>query len=201
MVGGIKSNINKAYLLTDKTQKKLPVEFLKNSGIMISIPGVMPDTSNTVIVLDMKGNVETDQIRLVADNVSTRLLAFDAKLRGKGFGFGDGKSNAYFVDGWKSKDQSVSWVFRCFEPAQFRVILKYAASPETEGVSSIKAGDKFFTETITATQKGNEIVIKEIGTINTVAGTNEINISALDIKKTELMKLLEIQLIPIEKKK
>jgi alpha-L-fucosidase len=201
LVGGIKSKINKAYFLTDKTQRALPREFLNATDIAVAVPRTAPDTSNTVIVLEMKGDIETDQTRFVADNILTRLLAFDAQLNGKGFGFGDGKSNAYFVDGWKSKDQSVSWVFRCFEPAQFRVILKYAASPETEGVSSIKAGDKFFTETITATQKGNEIVIKEIGTINTVAGTNEINISALDIKKTELMKLLEIQLIPIEKKK
>jgi alpha-L-fucosidase len=58
LVGGIKSNINKAYLLTDKTQKKLPVQFLKTSGIVVSVAEAAPDASNTVIVLDMKGNVE-----------------------------------------------------------------------------------------------------------------------------------------------
>jgi alpha-L-fucosidase len=161
LVGGIKSKINKAYFLTDKTQRALPREFLNATDIAVAVPRTAPDTSNTVIVLEMKGDIETDQTRFVADNISTRLLAFDAQLNGKGFGFGDGKSNAYFVDGWKSKDQSISWTFRCFEPAQFRVVLKYVASPETEGVSRIKAGDKTFTETITATQKGNGIITKK----------------------------------------
>jgi len=142
MVGGIKSTINKAYLLTDKTQKKLPIAFLNATDITISVPLQSPDTSNTVIVLDMKGDIQTDSTRVVAGNVPTRLLAFDAELNGKGFGFGDGKSAGYFVEGWKSKEQSVSWFFRCVEPAMFRVVLKYVSSPETEGLSRIKAGDK-----------------------------------------------------------
>lgn len=201
VVGGIKSNINKAYFLTDKTQKNLPIEFLHSADITISVPLMAPDTSNTVIVLDMKGDVETDPTRVVDSNVPTRLLAFDAKLNGKGFGFGDGKSNAYFVEGWTSKDQSVSWFFRCVEPTSFKVVLKYVASPETEGISSIKIGDTIFNEAITATQKGNDIITKELGTVKLDVAITEINISALTIKKTELMKLLEIQLIPIEKKK
>jgi alpha-L-fucosidase len=201
LVGGIKSNINKAYLLTDKTQKKLPLEFLKTSGIVVSVPEAVPDTSNTVIVLDMKGNVDTDPLRSVAGNVPTRFLAFDAELKGKGFGFGDGKSTAYFVEGWKTADQSVSWAFRCAEPAIFKVVLKYVASPETEGKSRIRIGNNVFEETITATQTGNAVIIRELGTVKLDKGVSEINISALDIKKTELMKLLEIQLVPVEKKK
>jgi alpha-L-fucosidase len=201
LVGGIKSNINKAYLLTDKTQKKLPVEFLKTSGIVVSVPEAAPDASNTVIVLDMKGNVEADPLRSVAGNIPTRFLAFDAELKGKGFGFGDGKSTAYFVEGWKTPDQSVSWAFRCAEPAMFKVVLKYVASPETEGKSRIRVGNNVFDETITATQTGNAVIIKELGTVTLDKGISEINISALDIKKAELMKLLEIQLVPVEKKK
>ncbi|MES2330554.1 MAG: alpha-L-fucosidase [Bacteroidota bacterium] len=201
MVGGIKSNINKAYFLTDQTRKKLPIEFLNAADITITVPLTARDTSNTVIVLDMKGDIETDSTRFVASNVPTRLLAFDAELNGKGFGFGDGKSTGYFVEGWQTKDQSVSWFFRCVEPTMFKVVLKYMASPETEGVSRIKVGDKVFTETVTPTQTGNSLITKELGMVKLDVAITEINISAIDIKKTELMKLLEIQLIPIEKKK
>lgn len=201
MVGGLKSKINTAYFLTDQTKKKLPIKFLNAADIMISVPLTAPDTSNTVIVLDMKGDIETDSTRFVASNIPTRLLAFDANLNGKGFGFGDGKSTGYFVEGWKTKSQSVSWFFRCVEPTVFKVIVKYMASPETEGISRIKVGDKVFTETVIPTQAGNTIITKELGTVKLDVAITEINIAAIDIKKTELMKLLEIQLIPIEKKK
>jgi alpha-L-fucosidase len=83
----------------------------------------------------------------------------------------------------------------------FKVVLKYVASPETEGKSRIRVGNNVFDETITATQTGNAVIIKELGTVTLDKGISEINISALDIKKAELMKLLEIQLVPVEKKK
>jgi alpha-L-fucosidase len=201
MVGGIKSKVNKAYLLTDKAQKKLPLEFLNTAGITISLPLTAPDPVNTVIVLDMKGDIVGDTIRVVAGNMPTRLLAFDAQLNGKGFGFGDGKATGYFVEGWKSKEQSISWFLRCVEPAMFKLVLKYMATPESEGVSRIKAGDKIFTETVLPTQSGSRVVTKELGTVKLDAAINEINISALDIKKADLMKLFEIQLIPIENQK
>ncbi|MEO7531672.1 MAG: alpha-L-fucosidase [Sediminibacterium sp.] len=200
MVGGIKSKINKAYFLTDKTQNGLPIGFLNATDITITVPFTAPDTSNTVIVLDMKNEVKADSVRFVAGNVPTRLLAFDAQLNGNGFSFGDGKANAYFVEGWKTKDQSVSWFFRCAAPTIFAVVLKYIASPETEGSSRITIGNKIFEENITATKTGNSVVTRELGTVKLDAKINEVNISALDIKKTELMKLLEVQLIPIENK-
>jgi hypothetical protein len=31
------------------------------------------------------------------------ILAFDAEQHGKGFSFGDGKTNRYYLDGWKKQ--------------------------------------------------------------------------------------------------
>jgi alpha-L-fucosidase len=200
-VGGIKDNISKAYLLTDKTRKKMTVEVVNAADVLISVSPIAPDTSNTVIVLEMNGDVKADSVRAVAGNLPTRLLAFDAELKGNGFSFGDGKSNAYFVEGWKTKDQSVSWGFRCIEPTLYIVVIKYMASPETGGISRIRIGDIIFDETIVSTQTANNIVTKELGTVKLDSVITEINISALEIRKTELMKLFEIQLIPVEKKK
>lgn len=200
MVGGIKTTIKKAYLLSDKTQKKLPVDFLSSIDLIIQVPKQEPDTSNSVIVLDFINEIKCDSIRVVSSNGATRLLAFDAELNGQGFTFGDGKSASYFVEGWKSKSQSVSWVFRSAEPEMFKVVLKYTVSPETEGTAQIQVGDQVFTEKITATKSGINTITKEIGIVKFNKSIAEIKISALDIKRTELMKLLEVQLTPVENK-
>lgn len=200
VVGGVKSNIRKAYLLADKTQKKLPIAVMNSADLIIQVPLQAPDTSNSVVVLEVENEIAADSIRLVASNASTRLLAFDAELSGKGFTFGDGKASSYFVEGWKTKSQFVSWLFRCAEPGLFSVVVKYAASPETAGTAQIKVGDQFFSTPIEASMAGNRIVTKEIGTVKMDAAITEIKISALEIKKEELMKLLEVQLHPLENK-
>jgi alpha-L-fucosidase len=198
MVGGIKSNINKAYLLTDKTQQKLPIDFLNSADITISVPKQAPDNSNSVVVLDMKGDIETDSTRFVASNVPTRLLAFDAELNGKGFTFGDGKAAAYFVEGWKTKEQSISWFFRCVEPTAFTVRIKYMTTTATAGEARIKVGDKIFTETITPAANGNRIIEKELGTVKLDVAITEISLEAFSITGSELMKPMEIELIPLQ---
>jgi alpha-L-fucosidase len=195
-VGGIKSNIGKAYLLADKNKKELRVDRLNTSDIRITVPVNAPDTANTVIVLEMKGGIVADPLRFVSANMPTRLLAFDAGLEGKGFGFGDGKSTAYFVDGWKTKEQSVNWYFRTNETQEFNVILKYIATPETEGGYHFKIGKFDFDGKVNAVPKDNLKTV-EIGRVKLDAGLNSIQISATGITKNELMKILEVQLIPV----
>ncbi|MEO8171744.1 MAG: alpha-L-fucosidase [Sediminibacterium sp.] len=199
-VGGIKSNISKAYLLADKNKKSLHINRMNAADLNINIPAKAPDTANTVIVLEVKGTVETDPLRYVSTNTPTRLLAFDADLQGKGFGFGDGKSTAYYADGWKTKEQSVNWNFRTTEPQSFKVSIKYVATPETEGAYRIKIGNLDFDGKVNTAAKDN-IVTKEIGTVKLDAGTTTISIIPVEITKTELMKLLEVQLMPVTTKK
>ena len=200
VVGGIKSKIIKAYLLTDATKKNIPVANVNANDITLKLPAVASDKVNTVIVLELKEKLVSDSVRVVADNVPTRLLAFDGDLHGKGFNFGDGKSSAYYTEGWKSKDQYVSWGFRTLTPATYKVVVKYVASAESEGAYRISAGNTNLDGKITATAKGNNIETKELGTITFEKGMHEIKINALEISKAELMKLLEIQLIPVDHK-
>ena len=83
------------------------------NDVLINLPLNAIDTINTVLVVDLKSQIQTDSIRYVSTNVpKTRLLAFDATQEGKGFGFGDGKTDRYYVEGWKNKDQALRWDFR-----------------------------------------------------------------------------------------
>src|SRR5438067_1561235 len=91
IVGGLKSDISKAYLLADPSKEALSFQRVNPLDISIRVPLKAPDTANTVIVLATKGDIETDSVRLLSENgTANRLLAFDAELTGKGFGFGDG---------------------------------------------------------------------------------------------------------------
>lgn len=197
-IGGIKSNIRKAYLLTDPQKKSLAIDFLNSEDLNISIPLKAPDTANTVIVLEMRGDIETDSLRLIASNIPTRLLAFDAELKGKGFSYGDGKSAAYYVEGWKTKEQSISWNFRNTEPATFDIVIRYVSTPETEGSYHLTLGGFTADEKVDVSPQANTIITKKIGAVKLNVGTNELIITASDIRKSELMKLLEVILTPVK---
>lgn len=59
----------------------------------MELPKTAPDTVNTVVVLELSSPEKFDSVRYLAPNIPlTRMLAFDATLMGKGFGFGDGKT-------------------------------------------------------------------------------------------------------------
>ncbi|MBV9988596.1 MAG: alpha-L-fucosidase [Chitinophagaceae bacterium] len=195
MIGGLKTPIKNAWLLTDKMKKSLPVHAANDLAIL-SVPHAAPDTADAVIVLEFQGTAKADSTMVIANNTSTRLLGFDADLHGGGFGFGDGKAASYFVENWKSKQQSVSWKFRVAEPGTFKLVLKYVASPETEGEAVIKIGEKVFSERIRATERSNAMISRELGTVQLDKGVTTIEILPVEITKAELMKLLELQLIP-----
>jgi len=97
----------------------------------------------------------------------------------------------------ETRDQSISWSFRIDEPITYKVILKYVATPETGGIYRLNLGTLRYEDT-SISSKANEIITKEIGKVKLFIGTNELSIVPIEIQKSELMKLLEIQLIPIQ---
>ncbi|HEV2832574.1 MAG TPA: alpha-L-fucosidase, partial [Hanamia sp.] len=132
-VGGLKNNIGKVYLLTNAKQQFTSSRMNAND-LLIHLPKKAIDTINTVLVVELKNNLQTNGVRYVSTNIpTTRLLAYDATQQGKGFGFGDGKTGRYYVDGWKSKDQELSWDFRTGFASDFKIVIKYVAPKETSG--------------------------------------------------------------------
>jgi alpha-L-fucosidase len=196
-VGGLKSNISKAYLMADASKKALNVNRIDPLDVNISLPSHAPDQNNSVIVLETNGTIQTDSVRLVAsEGQGNRLLAFDAELLGKGFGFGDGKTDHYYVEGWTNKDQLVKWDFRLIKPARFKVVLKYLADSADGGNFNLKVGDLQKDEEAVSTAK-DEVKTIEIGEVSLNPGKNTLTITPIEIKKNGLMKVLEVQLIPL----
>lgn len=200
IVGGLKSNIDKAYLMADPERKSLRVKRLNPLDLSIRVPASCPDTVNTVIVLETTGKVKADSVRLLSEDSPNRLLAFDAELHGKGFTFGDGKTGKYFVENWKQNSQKVNWTVRVNEPAVYHVLLKYAGSTQAGGKFQLLLDNVSQLEgQIKTESKEGKILTLELGNLTMAKGIHVLSLEPIEINKSELMKLLEIQLLPVHK--
>jgi alpha-L-fucosidase len=196
VVGGLKSDVKTAYLLTDKNKKPLALKRLDAGNLNVSLPANASASPDVVIVLEVNGKIDVDVARVISPSVSTnRFLVFDAEQHGKRMAYGDGKTDRYFVNGWKSKDSYLSWNLRALKPAKYKVVVKYIAD---EGGSSyeVNVGDFSKQEEVVASQKG-AVVTKEIGVAALGAGPVLLSVKPIVIKGAELMKLLEVQLVPV----
>jgi hypothetical protein len=203
-VGGLISDVARIHLLATPGTI-LHSRRLNEKDIVIDLPRQAPDTVNTVIVMELKDRAQpgsgwkTDSVRYLAPNIPmTRLLAFDATQHGKGFGFGDGKAGHYYVDGWKNKDQFLSWNFRTDTATSYRLVIKYLAGEGSGGTYQWQIDTQQGEHTVTQGGKDNDIITEEIGALQLNAGLHELNIRPADISGHELMKLLEVQLVQTE---
>ncbi|MFD0941109.1 alpha-L-fucosidase [Pedobacter boryungensis] len=194
-VGGLKSKLTNAYFLTDSKKSKLSIQPIGDNDFYINVPKNAPDTANTVIVLPLNGKLKTDNLRYVSANAGlTRLLAFDADLS-KGFKFGDGKTDRFYVEGWEKKEQEVKWDFRTTFPQKFKIIIKYLAGKDSGGSYTFKIDQQEIKQNVVIGDA--KVVLQNISEIQLAKGIHHITITPTTISKTELMKLLEVQLIPI----
>lgn len=197
VLGGLESAVGEPYFLADASRNTLKVVH-KGGTLEVEVPKVMPDTLNTVIVLPLKGALKTDPVRLVAsEGMETRLLAFDAELIGKGFGFGDGKTNKYYITGWKKPEQQVRWRFKTNGEASYKVMIKYLPENNHPVRYALLVDETNAVKTTATSGKSMEPVTESIGTIKLAAGLHHLSLKALDSSATEVMKLLEIDLIPV----
>ena len=162
------------------------------------------------MVLEWEDKLVTHPSRLLAPNSTLdRLLAFDAQQNGKGFGFGDGKTNRYYVEGWKTKEQSLSWEFNTIKPGKYKIRIKYLAPAESAGGSYSLSFFKYSVETtklesirqyqVETDPKNTVVITRDLDIFQLNADSYILVIDPISITGTELMKLLEIQFIRLLK--
>ena len=199
-VGGLRSTPIDAYLLGEKKQV-LRFEKIDSNVCMIKIPANPPDTNNTVVVLKMPENSEYDSIRLIAPNVPTRLLAFDAEIKGNGLSFGDGKKDRYYVAGLDSKEKSLSWRFKTIAAQEYNAVIKYLAGPGNGGSYSFNVGLMSTIKQVKADSTEKVITEEIYHELSIPPGIGTISINPVVNQKREVLKLLEVQLIPVKQNK
>ncbi|SHG31599.1 alpha-L-fucosidase [Pedobacter caeni] len=199
LLSGLKTEVSSAYLLADQSKNKLEVKRLSSSDLRITVPGQAPDGSDAVLVLELKTPLKTSRnaegVRAISDKNVNRLLAFDASLHGKDFGFGDGKTDRYFVDKWKTASQFFSWDIRSLASSKYKIIVKYLTPSGAGGTYQLQVAG--FKKELPVLPLTNGVQTQEAGIVDLKKGETQLKISPVQISGTELMKLLEIQLIPV----
>lgn len=203
-VGGPVGKFSRVYLLS-KPSKSIDYRYVRKGDCILSVPLAAPDTMNTVIVLEYNIMPRKAEGYFIAPHTTiNRLLAFDAIQTGKGFSFGDGKTARFYTEGWQKKDQSLSWKFCTIKKAEYKIILKYLAPAESSGGAYDLAIDLYDKETkrqysienkVITDPVATKVITQEAGTVSLQPGYYNLYITPKAFGKTELMKLLEVQLI------
>jgi len=193
-VGGLKGEAARIYPLGEPGKTWHGV-VSNDKDLVIDVPRQAPDTVNTIIVVELKKGWQTDSVRCIAPNIpSTRLLAFDATQHGKGFGFGDGKAGRFYVDGWSSKDQWLSWNFRAMASGTYHISFKYRTGEGLGGAFQWQA-DGYAGNYKIDTGGKDAVLTADLGEVSLSAGVHELSIKPVDIPARQLMRLLEVDLM------
>ncbi len=212
VVGGLKTDVAKAYLLSDKA-KALPVA-RAGQDIVVSIPKEAPDVADSVVVVECAGEPAADPARLLSNHVAADTLrAFDGVLKGK-LKFGPGKKTDDVVLEWTTTDKEVVWPVRVNEPGTFEVAINYDAPGEKKskvaegdagkevqraqkgaaGTYAVTVGGKEFSKPV----RQGSAVKEKLGSVTLEPGTYEIRVSPREITGEELFRLRNLTLIPVK---
>lgn len=131
VVGGLRSDVCSASCLSDPS---IPVSVsrLNEDDCELLLPTAAPDTVNTVIAIAVNGRKSSSPVRLLDHKRPNTLATFDARLHGRGLGYGDGKPNRNHVKNWCDPSQWMSWDLRLNAPADYMVYLDYNTVNDTD---------------------------------------------------------------------
>jgi hypothetical protein len=191
-VGGWNGPVGKVYLLADPSKTLLASARVENY-LVINIPLRAPDTANTVIVVEgNNAGAVSDSVQYLAPNIPlTRLLTFDARLHGKGFSYGDGKTDRFYVDGWSSREQYLSWDFRTVAAATYHMTITYRAG---EGYGGTYRWQVDGASGEAKVDTSDHVRTVDLGDVSLNAGVHELSIKPVTIAGSQLMRPLEVRL-------
>ncbi|MDD4972238.1 MAG: alpha-L-fucosidase [Paludibacter sp.] len=129
ILGGLKNNISKAYLLSDKNKKCLSFKRMNSLDYLINVGKSVPDTVDAVVVLEHSElNCESDSRRLLLPGYINELRVFDCNSKSKDLEFGDGMKPNIYVKNITSTDQFITWTTRLNEDTKYEVTVEYQNS-------------------------------------------------------------------------
>lgn len=195
VVGGLRSNVHKAWLLTDPNRTGLAVHRLNPLDVRIDVASAAPDKVDSVVVLDCAGNtvnIAVDANRLLQPAFPAETLrAFDAELRGGGVKFGPGKVRDAYVEGWSSQDASVDWRVRLNAPAAYEVAAVYDAEKPSAGDAFTVS---FGRQALRGTVEAGSAQRATLGRVSVSSGSFSIRVAAAGSFAGELFRLRGLEL-------
>lgn len=200
-LGGLKSNIKRAYLLGDPKRTPLKTVRLNEKDVVIHVPQEAPNSVDAVVALEISGPMDADPVRLLSSREQSNVLrSFDGVLHGGGLRFGDGKAARAYVFEWRNPTDWIGWQTRLDEPAEFEVLARYTTgSLANRGTYTVTIGDQVLRATVEPTPNENEAAFASLGHIKLNTGSYEISVKPVEIEGGELMRLFHLELRPVRK--
>ncbi len=202
-VGGFLGGIKKAWLLSDSKQSALEHQRVDGKTVQVNVPRSAPDSSNSVVVLEVDDAEKTSEQRLISAKQSNALRAFDAIAIGDEFKYGDGKALRNGVSGWKNESQKLTWAVYLQETGTYAVEAEYSlkeGAPLNQYCVAI-GGKKLTAMTESAGTSKNVLFVKhELGHIEISKGSHLLEIFTAGKPNEDLMTLRALHLTPIKGK-
>jgi alpha-L-fucosidase len=196
VVAGLRSNPMTARLLHggDVGIRRVNVDDLE-----LTLPGNAPDPSNSVLVVDFPAQIAANKaIRIAPSGVATSLHVMDGRLDGKGIRYGDGKTNRDVTDEWSTLDGTVTWTVRVPQAAKYKVAAQYnTLAKDDAGTFVIEAAQQQLAGKVTPTETQGTFRLDPLGELTLAAGEHTIVVRAKQIAKTNLMRLRQLELTPV----
>ena len=194
-VGGLKSDVRKAFLLADKETRPLQFTRLNPADVCVQVPCLAPDQVDSVVVLDCDPGMVTDTWRLLQPAFAEdSLRVFDGALEGKNVRFGAGKTRDAFVYGWSNRADGIAWKLRLDKPASIEITATYDAEVASVGNTfAVTIGTNYLKGSV---QQGT-FQSARLGQAKLGPGQYELWVVPLEIRKGELMRLRSVELKPV----
>jgi alpha-L-fucosidase len=213
---GLKSKVRKVTLLSNKKELKfsqIDGTASDHYAIKLQLPPNPPDPYNSVIELDLAGNIEVDPSLMQQPDESVTLPAFLSNVHKA-----DEKSGFRFdsrgvAERWLDKNDWVDWNFKISKPGTFEVLVltseqKYGANWEGGHRVEIEvAGQKLKAKIEDQGKQENpanpywKYVISKIGQV-TIDKTGSFNLSlkpeTIEAEKKLGLTLVAVKLIPVK---
>ena len=122
---GLKNKVRSATLLADGDKLKFSQKqdaSLDHSELTVQLPTAAPDKNDSVIALDLDGDVQVDTALLQQPDNTVTLPAFLSKVHRSGDG-GLRFDSRGVAERWTNKDEWVDWDFKVSDPGTFDVVI------------------------------------------------------------------------------
>ena len=127
---GLRSAVNKAYLLADKRRKITLAQSKEGSPkedtLVLSSLGAKTDKFVSVLVLDIDGDPKIDKTLMQQSEGNIQLPAHLAKLSAGRRDTDLGLDTSSITTGWKDTKTVAAWEFRMTDPGNFRISISTA---------------------------------------------------------------------------
>ncbi|WP_340110665.1 alpha-L-fucosidase [Maribellus mangrovi] len=197
VLGGLKSKIEKAWLLADPDKKALAFEKTPAGDAMFAMPAEAPDSVVSVVAVECEGDVAYNGTsRLISPSYENTFHVFDGNLNNEDLKYDTGKKNKDCVINWKNKNDFITWENRIEKDVNFDVFVTYQSDKGSENNQfEVTIGDKHFTANVVP---GAYFEKTKIGRVSMKRGDATITVKPVNIASTELMKLQKLILEPVQ---